>query len=106
MLTLEMSQVKNKIADIVTELLIGDGAVLLKGAFSADEVKVARDAILHYSTHESDKATHFHGANEDKIHLQRRVWNLLNKGQVFERMVQNSEVVTVLNEFLGNLLFN
>lgn len=102
MLTFEISQVKCKIADIVNELLTGGGAVLVKGAFSADEVKVARDAILHYSTNESDKATHFHGANEDKIHLQRRVWNLLNKGQVFERMVQNSEVVAVLNEFLGN----
>jgi ectoine hydroxylase-related dioxygenase (phytanoyl-CoA dioxygenase family) len=102
MLTLEMSQVKNKITEIVNELLIGGGAVLVKRAFSADEVKVARDAILHYSTNESDKATHFHGANEDKIHLQRRVWNLLNKGQVFERMVQKSEVVAVLNEFLGN----
>ena len=102
MFTLEMSQVKNKTADIVNELLIGGGAVLIQGMFSSHDVSTARDTIMHYSSVESDKATHFHGANEDKIHLQRRVWNLLNKGEVFEQIVQNSEVVTILNEFLGN----
>lgn len=102
MFTVDVARLEEQIPTIVNELLIGDGAVLIPQAFSPAEIKDARDLVMHYSSVEGDKATHFHGAHEDKIHLQRRVWNLLNKGEVFERMVQHPAVIAILNEFLGN----
>ena len=51
---------------------------------------------------EGDKITHFHGGHEDQVHLQRRVWNLLNKGEVFEQMVQHPTVMTIAGAFLGS----
>jgi ectoine hydroxylase-related dioxygenase (phytanoyl-CoA dioxygenase family) len=35
------------------------------------------------------------------MHLQRRVWNLLAKGRVFEDMVQHPEIVAIASAFLG-----
>jgi len=51
---------------------------------------------------EVDKETHFQGANDDTIHLQRRVWNLLAKGEVFEQMVQHPAVVEITAALLGS----
>ena len=39
--------------------------------------------IINHHSDAAQAATHFHGEHADKIHLQRRVWNLLNKGQDF-----------------------
>ena len=48
-------------------------------------------------------ATHFHGSdhNKDKLHLQMRVWNLLNKGEIFSELVQHSIVMKVFAKILG-----
>jgi len=86
---------------IIAELLTGAGAVAIRGAFGEGAVEDARDLIMEHSK-EVDKETHFQGANQDTIHLQRRVWNLLAKGEVFEQMVQHPDVVRITSKFLGN----
>ncbi|WP_298436323.1 phytanoyl-CoA dioxygenase family protein [uncultured Jannaschia sp.] len=86
---------------IVTELLDGGGAVMLKGLFTQDEIAEARRIILMHSDAEAAKVTHFQGAAGDRMDLQRRVWNLLAKGAVFSRMATHPVLMTILRHFLG-----
>lgn len=88
---------------IVKELMDGAGAVKLKGLFSPDQIAEARAIIMEYSDRETPKVTHFQGdAEEDgRLHLQRRVWNLLAKGEVFSTMATHPVIMQILRAFLG-----
>lgn len=100
MFVVDSSDITAQLPAIIDELIAGAGAVAIRGAFSAEQVAVARAIIMEHSL-DVDKETHFQGANEDTIHLQRRVWNLLAKGEVFEQMVQHPDVVTITAALLG-----
>jgi hypothetical protein len=86
----------------VTTLLTGTGHTWLRGAFDADAITAARDIVEREAFGKTQKVTHFHGHHEDEVQLQRRVWNLLNKGQVFVDMVQHPEVMDIVGAFLGD----
>lgn len=88
---------------IVQELLHGGGAVGISGLFSAEDVAEARAIIMQHSEGEPDKATHFQGSAEEdgQLNLQRRVWNLLAKGEVFSRMSAHPALMDILRAFLG-----
>ncbi|MFT7476261.1 MAG: ectoine hydroxylase-related dioxygenase (phytanoyl-CoA dioxygenase family) [Verrucomicrobiales bacterium] len=101
MFEVDITALDEQMEHIIDELLTGPGAVVIRNAFDADQVAAARDLIMSYSD-ETDKETHFQGANADKLHLQRRVWNLLAKGEIFESMVQHPDVVRITSAFLGN----
>lgn len=101
MFEVDTSRLQDQLEDIIEELLNGDGAVVIRNAFDSAAVANARALIMEHSKDE-DKETHFQGANADTLHLQRRVWNLLAKGKVFEDMVQHPDVVTITSAFLGN----
>lgn len=90
--------------EICDELLNGAGAVKLKNLFSDADISEARRIIMEHSDAEAVKVTHFQGAaaDEGKLNLQRRVWNLLAKGEVFSRMAEEPTVMKVLSRFLGN----
>jgi len=98
---IDVAHLDEQLEDVIDELLSGAGAVAIRGAFDDAAVADARAVIMEQSA-EADKETHFQGANKDTIHLQRRVWNLLAKGKVFEDMVQHPHVVKVTSAFLGN----
>lgn len=87
---------------IVDELLRGKGAVLLTGLFCDAQIADAR-AIIHQHSAEADKVAHFQGKAEEEgtFHLQRRVWNLLAKGDVFSDMAAHPVVMAILRKFLG-----
>jgi len=86
---------------VATEALIeGPGYYLFPSIFSSEQVAEA-NRIINFHSDEAQAATHFHGAHSDKIHLQRRVWNLLNKGDVFVDMVQHPAVMAVFSKVLG-----
>ena len=91
---------KAEIAQATDDLINGPGYYVLEDLFSPSQVAQAREIIDHYSD-KSIGATHFHGAHADKIHLQRRVWNLLNKGQVFIDMAAHEAVMSVFSKILG-----
>ncbi len=89
-------------ATIVDELLNGKGAVLISGLFRDDQIAEAR-RIIHEHSAEADTVTHFQGqaAADGKLNLQRRVWNLLAKGDVFADMAAHPVIMTILRRFLG-----
>lgn len=89
--------------DIVQELLHGGGAVKITGLFSRDQIAQARAVVMEHSEQDSQKVTHFQGAAEEegKINLQRRVWNLLAKGDVFSDMAAHPVLMNILRKFLG-----
>lgn len=89
-------------ATIVEELLNGKGAVLISGLFTDDQIAEAR-RVIHEHSAEADTVTHFQGqaAADGKLNLQRRVWNLLAKGNVFSDMAAHPVIMTILRKFLG-----
>jgi len=101
MLAVDAANLEAQLPEIIEEFISGPGAVILKDAFTPDQVADARRLIMEYSADE-DKETHFQGANQDRMHLQRRVWNLLDKGEIFEAMVQHPDVVTIASAILGD----
>lgn len=101
MFEVDTTKLSEQLEDIIEELLNGDGAVVIRNAFDQAAVADARAIIMDESKDE-DRETHFQGANADTIHLQRRVWNLLAKGKIFEDMVQHPDVVAITSAFLGN----
>lgn len=87
---------------IVDELLNGKGAVLMSGLFAPDQIANAR-RIIHAHSATADKVAHFQGkaAEDGTFHLQRRVWNLLAKGDVFADMAAHPVLMAILRKFLG-----
>lgn len=102
MLEVDVVNLEAQLPTLLDELLTGGGAVVIRGAFPSTDIVEARRLIMEYSSTDADKVTHFHGAHEDQVHLQRRVWNLLDKGEVFERMVQHPVVMRIVGAFLGD----
>ncbi|MEO9862452.1 MAG: phytanoyl-CoA dioxygenase family protein [Yoonia sp.] len=88
---------------IVDALLNGDGVVAISGLFDDADIAEARRIIMAHSENDADKTTHFQGAAADdgKLNLQRRVWNLLAKGEVFSRMAAHPVLMDILRKFLG-----
>ena len=86
----------------VAELLDGNGYVMLPQVFTPQEIAEARAIVMRESDRDAAKVTHFHGQHADRVHLQRRVWNLLNKGDVFVAMVQREPIVSIMRAFLGD----
>lgn len=91
-----------EIQKCVDDMLDGPGYVILPQVFTPEEIAEARNLVMEYSSGADSKVTHFHGHHEDRIHLQRRVWNLLNKGEIFVQMVQREPVVSIMRAFLGD----
>ncbi|MEM6465510.1 MAG: phytanoyl-CoA dioxygenase family protein [Pseudomonadota bacterium] len=90
-------------SEIVEELLNGEGVVAISGLFSDAQIAEARAIIMEQSAG-PDKVTHFQGkaAEDGTLDLQRRVWNLLAKGQVFSDMAAHPVLMAILRRFLGS----
>ena len=88
--------------EVVAELIDGRGAVVFPGLVSAEDVAEARRIIMKESQ-DAPKVAHFQGAAEVEgtFHLQRRVWALLAKGDVFSRIAENEVFCNVMRAFLG-----
>lgn len=90
-------------AAVCDELMNGQGAVKFKGLFTNDQIAEARRVIMEESDQDAVKVTHFQGAamEEGTANLQRRVWNLLAKGDVFSEMAAHPAIMKVLRRWLG-----
>ncbi len=86
---------------VVSELLDGAGAVRFPGLYSAEQVAEARSIIVELTTDDAITGSHFNQDDEDAL-LQRRVWNLFARGQVFTDMIQHPAIVESMRAFLGS----
>ena len=86
---------------VVTELLDGSGAVRLTQLFTPEQVDAARQVIMDETSDHKFTGSHFNKDDED-AKLQRRVWNLLTKGEVFVEMVQHPAIFESMQAFLGS----
>ncbi len=89
-------------AQAAQELFSGKGYVYIRNAFSQASIAKARKLIHQYSETATQKVTHFHGKHQDKLNLQRRVWNLVEKGDVFIEMLEHPEIIAIMKAFLGD----
>ena len=89
------------LAKEIDELMTGKGYLVIPQLFNQEQVKQARDIIMEESK-EADTVTHFQGKAGDKVNLQRRVWNLLNKGDIFVDIIQHPQVIKLVGKFLGS----
>src|ERR1700722_17768821 len=89
---------------VVEALLRGPGAVRIRGLFSEAQIAEARRVVMAHSEDRAQTVTHFQGqaAEEQRLHLQRRVWNLLAKGEVFSQMSEQPLIVDAMRRFLGS----
>ncbi len=87
-------------AAVVAELLDGSGAVCLPGLLSPTQVRAAREIILQETEGDKITGSHFNKDDTDAL-LQRRVWNLFNKGDVFCDIIQHPMIVDSMRAFLG-----
>ena len=83
---------------VITE---GQGFDILSDLFEPQEIQHAKDTIHYLIQKQGSKATHFQGGDGARPDLQARVWNLLNKGKIFEKMVQHPTLLNISRSLLG-----
>ncbi len=94
-----MSAMTPDIDEIVRELTEGPGYVVLEGLFDGDTVAEARARILELAATEAPEID-----GGDPLALfdaTDHVWNLVDKGEVFERMVQEPTILEIFSRILG-----
>lgn len=84
----------------VAELTDGAGYLLIEGFYSPAEVREAHDLIYRLAEDEPQRTSHFHG--DETVVTQQRIWNLIEKGEVFRRMVADERLLSVLPPILGD----
>jgi ectoine hydroxylase-related dioxygenase (phytanoyl-CoA dioxygenase family) len=89
---------------IYEDLRSGAGAVKISDLFSEAQISQARKIIMDHSDNAVEKVSHFQGKAEaeGKLNLQRRVWNLLAKGDIFTELSAEPRLLSLLRGFLGS----
>ena len=85
---------------VVDELLDGGGAVRFPALFSDEQIGAALERIEAETSDAALTGSHFNQDDEDAL-MQRRVWNLFTKGEVFCEMTQHPMLVDSMRAFLG-----
>ena len=95
------------INDALNELMQGSGVIAFENVYNLDDIKSARKIINHYADTQEQKESHFNAEAEasGKIQLQQRVWNLFGKGEVFNRLITNDIIFTLMSKLLGSEFF-
>lgn len=93
---------KLNLTELYEEITAGKGYVTIPQVFTPSEIKHARDLIHYLIKTQGKKATHFQGYEKAKPELQARVWNLLNKGKIWEKIVQHPLIVNIGAMILGD----
>jgi len=102
MITFENSQVDEQ--QVLSELIDGEGVVLVKNVYSQSQINEAREIVNKYADTQEQKETHFNAeaATADKIHLQQRVWNLFGKAKIFSDLISQDLIFNLMTKFLGS----
>ena len=87
---------------IVDELMHGQGFYVLEDAFDPDTIAEAKARIVELTgrAHGAQRESALSTVLSETDH----VWNLIDKGEIFERMVQQPTVLEVFSRILGSEL--
>lgn len=92
----------DEIEPIVQELMHGKGYYVIEDAFDAATVAEAKARILELTAR--DPGGKRESALSTVLSETDHVWNLIDKGAVFERMVQQPKIVEIFSRILGSEL--
>jgi len=74
-----------------------DGFVLLENVITTDEADALRDLLMSLAAQDRDAGRRYTYLGEGA----QRVWNLVNKGELFERAIQHPRVLAAMAYLLG-----
>jgi ectoine hydroxylase-related dioxygenase (phytanoyl-CoA dioxygenase family) len=81
------------------------GLARVAGAITADERRQARERLLEQAAGEDAAGVGFHDSGDAEAGFRngpnQRVWNLINKGEIFRHLVVNPTVRTLISHMLG-----
>ena len=83
----------------VAELTEGNGYVVFEGFYSARQAREAREIVYAAAEREPARTAHFHG--DDEVVTQKRVWNLIERGEIFRHMAAEPRMLAILEPLLG-----
>lgn len=86
---------------VVVELLDGGGAIRFPGLFDDDQVSRVRTMIEADTSDARMTGSHFN-QDDDDARLQRRVWNLFARDQVYVDLITHPIIVASMRAFLGS----
>src|SRR4030095_4066578 len=75
------------------------GYCLVRRAIEKSDLNLVRETLVRVAAEEIENDTDYvyeNGSNQ-------RVWVLLNKGEVFERLVQNERILELVSHLLGKV---
>ena len=84
----------------IAELTEGRGYVVFEGFYSARQTREAREIVYALAGAEPARTSHFHG--DDDVVTQKRVWNLIEKGEIFRTMAAEPRMLAILEPLLGD----
>ena len=85
----------------INELTIGPGYAKLEGFYSPEQTEEARRLIYQLAESEPHRTTHFLG--NEKVPTQKRVWNLIEKGRVFQDIASDERLLAILEGIVGDV---
>ena len=83
----------------IAELSDGAGFVRFEGFYSPDQIREAREIVYAAAEREPARTSHFLG--DDEVPTQKRVWNLIEKGEVFRTIAAEPRMLAILEPLLG-----
>ena len=90
---------KINVEESVRELSEGSGFLRFEAFFSSRQVTPARELIYSLAENEPARASHFHG--DETPTTQKRIWNLVEKGEIFRTLAADPQVLAILQPLMG-----
>lgn len=102
MTTNDQAAAADIVEQAVEELTRGKGYTVIKGLFSADQVAQARARVLELATVSAPDVNEAEALSV--LNATDHVWNLVDKGPIFEAMAAHPTILAVFSRILGKEL--
>ena len=89
---------------IAAELLKGNGFYVVPNLFSKKDVKIARKEIIKIAKNYSVSSKVKNQSELKVLSVTNHVWNLIDKHEIFRKLVQHELIIDVFSIILGNEL--
>ncbi|KRR29185.1 phytanoyl-CoA dioxygenase family protein [Bradyrhizobium retamae] len=100
----ELAPIRSNIEEAKRDLT-DHGMTRFLGATTEDEIDAARARVIEQAAGEDAYGCGYHDSGFGSVHepggANQRVWNLVNKGEIFRRLMVNPVVLTLMRHVLG-----